>query len=520
MIAMKNPNLIVASLCAVGLVTGIAARRLTSPPPLPGTAEVSHKNRPRAGNPRHSATPAAPDLASFPARHSTETAESLSHIPDDRLYAPLALWLADASEPDIAAFWQSYSQKKGRSNDITDLIFLNWTRLDPKAAIAGSGSDQHAWWAWACHDPDAALAEAQANAPGHINHVAWGIGEFHPDWLRAHYNELSQGAKDNAISGMQKWDDLQDPLASIRFYQEIGRPISPGTFKALIRQDPLAALDWVKENSATRQTFGYSIEDPMKMIVDTMAQDRPDDLERLAAQTPSGQLKLQMESALFNSLLLSDPTAALEKARETTVPRSAAERYAAVGNSLVRTDPEQAFAIAKDLFTACPQALSMHQMVEYPGGASGSSNPIPGVQEFLQTLITKDPERALKMTMDMTPDQEKPTPYGNNAFGELAGQWANLDLPAFADWVNRQSDTHIRERGSAQVIQSLCNQENYPEAATWAMASSGESSRWQLANVLANWSSNDPQAATDWLDSADLPAERKKELRAHLPKSY
>jgi hypothetical protein len=509
MTATKNPTLIVAGLCAAGLVTGFAAHRLSpAPPPVAAGKEVSPT---RAGSMRRAATTTAPDIASFPERHSTETAESLALIPDDRLYASLALWLADATEPDIAAFWQTYSKKPGRWNDITDLIFLNWTRLDPKAAIAGSSSDQHAWWAWACHDPDAALAEARANAPSHINHVAWGIGEFHPDWLRTHYNELSDGAKDNALQGMAKWDDGQDPLASIRFCHEIGRPISPGTFKALIRQDPWAALDWVKANAADRKAFGYRIDDPMKMIIETMARDRPDDLERLAAQTPSGQAKLQMEAALFNSLLDTDPDAALEQARSSTVPRTAAERYAALGNSVVRSDPERAFGLAKDLFTACPDALSRMYMVEYPGGSSGSGGAIEGVREFVSALVANDPERVIELAAGL-----EPGPHGQSTFGEISAEWVQRDLHSYAEWLNRQTDKKLSDQGAVFIVDALVNQQNFAEAADWAMVGNKDSNNWRLHNLLSQWNRNDPQGAQSWLEDADLPADRKKELKSSI----
>ena len=512
MTARKNPTLILAGLCAAGLVTGFAARRLTPAPP-PVAARENHapvNDRARPGGPRGKEA-TAPDIASFPARHSTETAESLALIPDDRLYASLALWLADASEPDIAAFWQEYSKKKDPSNDITDLIFLSWTRLDPKAAIAGSSSDHHAWWAWAAHDPDAALAEATTHAPDRVIHVAWGIGEFHPDWLRAHYNELPEEAKNRALRGMSKWDDSEDPQASIRFLREIGEAVSPGTFKALIRQDPWAALDWVKENNADRKTFGYRIEDPMKLIIDTMAKDRPDDLQRLAAQTPSGKARLQMEAALFNGLLESDPDAALEQAKSTTVPSIAAERYAAIGNTLVKTDPERAFALAKDLFTACPDALSMMYMIEYPGGASGSGGAVAGVGDFINALVASDPTRILEMAAALEPGK-----HGQSAFSHISSEWVRRDLPSYADWVNRQSDPKLRDQGANHIINALENQENYAEAAEWAMTNTNPSNQWRLDNLFSNWSQNDPQGAADWLDGANLPAERKEKLKTRI----
>jgi hypothetical protein len=60
----------------------------------------------------------------FPPSHSTDTVETLAALDDSHLYARLALWLVDASEPDIVAFWRFYSKKHDCSQEITHLIFL------------------------------------------------------------------------------------------------------------------------------------------------------------------------------------------------------------------------------------------------------------------------------------------------------------------------------------------------------------------------------------------------------------
>ncbi|MEO5912609.1 MAG: hypothetical protein ABIS50_00135 [Luteolibacter sp.] len=516
----KSPSVLIAGLCVAGSLVGFTAKRLTTSDSVSqstAAASRSEQYRPDASGKsvdEPGRTAAKPKQITFPARHSTDTLETLALVDDSELYARLALWLGDASAADIAAYWSIYSKKPKRSNDITDLVFLNWTRLDPQAAIAGSSSDQHAWWAWACHDPKGALAFATANAPDHINHVAWGIGEFHPDWLRQHFKELSKGAQDNALRGMAKWDDGQDPLDAMKFLKEVGRSITPGTFKALVRKDPWAALDWVKENPNSRSAFGYSIDDPMKFLVRTMADERPEDLERLAAQTPSGSLKLQMDSALFANLLKTDPEAAMEQAKSTTAPRIAAERYAAIGLTLAKSNPEQAFEIAKSLFAACPDAMQMMAMIEYPNGGSGSGMTIPGVTEFVETLVNKDPARALQMTIGL-----KSGPYGNSAFSTISGQWAERDFVGYTNWVNQQTDSAAREGGVSFVINKLQEEGNYAESADWVMTIKDDEQSYRLSDMLSNWQRKDPAAAADWLENVDLPEVRKTELRTRMQKN-
>jgi hypothetical protein len=387
-------------------------------------------------------------------------------------------------------------------------------QLDPprSAGLAGSSNDHHAWWAWGCHDPKGALAAAAAGSPDNAKHVAWGIGEFHPEWLREHFKELSEDAQGFALRGMAKWDDGQDPLAAMKFLKEIGRPVTKGTFQALIRQDPWAALDWAKENPGRGGGgFDYSVGDPMDLIVATMASDRPDDLERLAAQTPSGAAKLKMESAIFANLLKTDPQAALQAAKETTAPRAAAERYAAIGLGVVKTNPEQAFGLAKELLTKCPNAMGMTAWVNYPGGANGHSVEVPGVQDLLLGLMAKDPARTLEMTSS-TVDPAS----GNSSFYHLASNWAQRDFVAYTTWVNRQTDPAIRDSGADIVVNNLLERGNFDEAADWTLSRKDDPENHRIVNLLANWKQHDATQAAAWLESVNMPEASKAKIRSTM----
>jgi hypothetical protein len=195
----KTPFFLILGLSGAGLLSGLAARRLTlepataalKPPPVETTTPAAVKT-PQSSDSK--ASKSAPPLGER--RRSVDTLETLATLDGGSLYARLADWLMDASEQDIAAYWATYQNGK-RTNDLTDLVFLNWTRLNPQAAIAATagGKDEHyAWWAWACHDPKASLAAAIATNPDRVNNVTWGIGEFHPEWLRAHFKELPESA--------------------------------------------------------------------------------------------------------------------------------------------------------------------------------------------------------------------------------------------------------------------------------------------------------------------------------------
>lgn len=437
-------------------------------------------------------------------RRSTDTVESLLAADRATLYGRLARWMTTASEQEIAAYWAGYRQQPDENKDITALVFLNWTRLNPQAAIAATagGKDAHyAWWAWACHDPKNALATALATNPDRVGDVARGIGEFRPEYLRGHFKEIPEAARLEAIEGMGIWVDGENPLDSLKFMQEINHGAGPDTFEALARHDPWAALDWFRQNFAR----GGQGEVYLQLVVKTLAEERPEELARLAAQASSGKLKLKMEAALFDNLVKSDPAAALEQARATTTPRIAAERYAALGLDILKTDPDQARQFARDLFTACPDALQMSTKMDYPGGGRGSWVRLEGVNGFVEALADTQPARTLELAIELKRE---------SAFETVSSRWAERDVASYADWLNQNPDVPFRNQGAEVIAEQLSDSGNFAEALEWRMRMKDGADG--VERDLAQWKQADPELAYEWLEAADLPTDRKQKLKTML----
>ena len=431
-------------------------------------------------------------------------------VTDWTLYGRLALWLLDASEPDLAAYWKSYSHLDPCDPAIVRLVFIHWTRLNPRAAItavAGTADEATAWWAWACHDPAGALAAAIADNPARVADVANGIGEFHPAWLRAHFGDIPAAERNRAMGAMT-WGEVTAPLETLEFLRQHGSPFAPNALAALIRKDPWAAYDWVRENVVTARYSNTA--EMLELFVKSLAEEHPDELRRLAKQAPSGGLKLQLETAAFDLLLKSDPAAALAEAKANSVPRIAAQRFAAVGNSLVKTDPEQAFALARELFAVCPDALNQVCEVYYGNRASGAGDPIPGLRGFLDGLMDQDPARAMELHTLVSKGPSEGAAYWT--IRTLAQTWAARDLPAFGDWVNEQSDPAVRDAGGSVMIRQLTIQKQFEPALKWAEGIQ-DARVTQLYNVIFAWQGTDPAAAGKWLDDADLTEADKTHLR-------
>ena len=513
----KPTTFLIAGLCAAGLVSGIAARRLThgTSAAAPDSANVETKSAGTAKNPEAVASKETKSTTvSAPVQHSTDTAEILLALDDTTLYPRLAAWLLDAGEADIAAYWNGYKIRKNRKTYIADLVFINWTRLDPAgaiAAVAGTKDDYFPWWAWTCHDPQAALAAALAKDPKKLNMVARGIGGFHPDWLRDHLDQIPEAHRSSAFYAFTEVDDGENPLETLKFIQENSMGFDNGIFKSLVQQDPWAAFEWLKENpSLTSSRYHYSEQDPLGVLLDTMLTEAPDDLKRLVAQTPSGELKRKMEAKLFENLLETDPAAAIAEAKSTDSTIIASERFAKIGLSLLKTDPDEAFEMAKNLFTINPAGTRSMIQVEFPNGSSNWGGSESGNTELITALIAKDPARLMEIAIQ--PGKDKPE--GSQTFMTAANQWANQDLVGYTNWVNQQTDPAIRNPAAGQVISQLAQMGQFTEAIEW-VESSGNAEGY-INSVLYQWHVKDAQGAANWLDTSNLSEEKKAGIRETL----
>ncbi len=500
-----NRPILVCGLCFTGFLFGFTGNRVFEnlvPEPADPRVDRNEKSVRSTRN----AENRNPELPSgISTLRSADTLETIIGIQDDSLYPKLALWLIDASEPEIAAFWQNYKQRPSRTDEINELIFIHWTRLDPQAAIAataGTEEEQQAWRAWAVHDPSAAL-HAAIHQDHLITSVVRGIGEFQGAWLREHFDEIPEDCKEVALMAMSRGHDNDQAEAMLEFLKEHGHPFNEQLFNKLIQQDPWAAFDWMQNHKeGVIEQYG-SHEKAMKHLAQTMAELHPDALQRLADQTPNGEAKRSMEAALFESLLKSDPEAARVQAETTKAPRIAAERLAAVGLSLVKTDPDSALEVAEKLFTVLPNALGNTTFISYSEGMSWSGAPLKDAEELVGRLIVEMPDRLLESISPST----RGLMGTRGPFSEMATRWAKNDIAAYADWLNRQTDPDVRNPAVEVIVDQLSKRDQFQEAAEWAIGSPMMQS--SLKSMLHQWHQSQPGAPENWLKTANIPAAEK-----------
>ncbi|RYD22019.1 MAG: hypothetical protein EOP88_09430 [Verrucomicrobiaceae bacterium] len=451
----------------------------------------------------------ATKLPVIPHKKSDDTVESLLALDPGMAYGRVAAWLADAGEQDIAAYWKGYQGGK-RTNDLTDLVFLNWTRANPQAAIAavaGTKDEHYAWWAWAAHDPKKALAEAMANNPDRVNNVTWGIGEFHPEWFRENFDKLPEHARGNAMAGMRKWTDRQDPEGSLDFMRKHDQGFDRETFLSLVRKDPWAAQDWLKRNPSQAGTR-YSGEDSVTaLMVRTIASERPEDLERMMAATPAGETRRKMEEVVYQQLVADDPDAALEFARKGEVPLAKVQQLAQVGIKVLQKDPEQAFALAAEMLEAAGGKLGYETRVEYSNGSSSWGGSQGKGSELVDALFIKDRARTLEL---VKPGENQQLPQ---VFHSLINRWGEEDLTGLSEWANRQTDPAMKDAAAINVVNQLAQRGEFVEAIEWAESTGPNYRGHMVPQMVSQWAVKDPAAAEEWLEQSTLPEDQKKSLR-------
>ncbi len=409
--------------------------------------------------------------------------------------------MLDAEAGEIADYWARCPQD-GLGGDIKRLIFLNWTRLDPRGAVAATtGSDEAdmVWWAWAASDPRGALAAAPSEK---YHRVAKGIGEFHPAWLMEHFPEIPEEARNQALTGLMTWKENDDPAATLDFLREQGRNFHDGTFKAFARKDPWAAFDWLEKNGKLLGSRYSNHDGPVEILIREMKAAHPDDLERMAATLPAGKLKRTMDDAVFETQLETDPEKAFEEAMKAEAPLTSVKRLGIIGAGLLSTDPEKAFGIAAEMLVKSKDGLSPERSINV-GDSSISYHGQEGeAAQFFNSLIAKDPVRTLDMAVTAADGEPGKT------FRELTNTWAGSDLESYASWVNGQSEPAIRTAAISTMVSHLGDRGSYEEAADWAMTSPDRSS--SLQSLVWSWAQKDGAAAKEWFEGADIPAMEKK----------
>jgi hypothetical protein len=505
-----NHRITLPAAALVGFLAGFAANR----PRDGGSSPVENapvvKPLPPPRKPVASPIAGASPALAAPELKSADTLDGLLALDDPTdLYARLALWQLDARESDLAAFWAGYKTREKRDTEVLDLLFSQWTRKNPRAAIAaakGSGHEGIPWWAWAIRDPDAALAAARGDSKEMGGFVMRAVGQFHPDRAQRLLEENPEFAQWNSIEGITNGLARNDPEAALEFQRAYDR-MDTKALEKWTREDPHAALEWLNKQASGNDPYYTD-----NAFIRTLERETPERLAELAAAAPSGEMKWKLESAAFRHLARQDPAAALAQARAAESPRLAAERFAVVGRGLVESDPQAALGIFNELLEASPNATGYSTTTRYPNGASSSGGSIDGVREFITGLVAKDPEAMMAAAMSRDD--------ANTSLRDtVARAWVAQDLEGFGNWVDGQQSGPARDEGAAILSEHLSEQQEFSAALEWATRVSDPNTRgYRISQAFQSWLRRDRDAAIDWFERADMDDDLRKNLERQLPR--
>lgn len=488
---MKSSRVYLAALLgALSFAAGFGVHRFGAgggPFPEEDAPEVD-----RPGNPAKSTTHETTVYA-----RSSDTAPQLLKLNQGALAGRLGLWLMDANEEQIAEFWAEYGKRKPRDFWTATLIFHYWIKLNPRTAMEVArrdGVEEAAIDGWMMHDPDAALA-ATANSERLVRgHARATLTRLHPKLGAKMAREDRDGAHELDLEKIANDMALDDPEEAMDFLLEMGQNHFTSALEQWTRTDPDAATAWMREHwDRTPLTEAF---------LAMLAEAHPKRTKELAAELPDGAMKRDVERKVFDSLMKTDPSAALEEARKSTSPRLAAEQFAAVGKAMVRENPQAALGLMKELFTACPDATAKRQGAYTPEMFdSGLERGVAGVEGFLTDLVAWNPGMTMAAAVQLSGKPEDSFLNDKDAMSTVSRLWVEEDAVAFAEWCADQSDAALRQAGMSLAVWPLSNTEHYAESLHWAMQGSAS----QVQDVFRKWVAADHDAAAIWLNEIRLP---------------
>ncbi|QJE96768.1 hypothetical protein [Luteolibacter luteus] len=466
--------------------------------------------------PTKATTISLPSAATLPA--SSDTAESLLKLPKTELYPRLALWLLDASESEIAGFWNAWHPTAGNQVEIDLLIFSQWAKRNPQAMIEAArtaGKEPTAWSAWAESDPQAALAAVGGPGPMRTA-VMQSMAAKDPAWALKQL-ETDPSLKDVFVYlvDIAKAAHPDEPRAQIEFLDRFDKFQAASCFKSWAKDDPSRALVWLNERASPQLRESF---------LEVTKQANPELLEKLAEESQPGKMKKMLEAAAFAHLAELDPEKALEAARKIEVPRLAAERLTQLGRSLVEENPQQALEILAEVFAKFPDAHDRLSMIRFPNGVQYQQAGIDGARDFMNELVAKDPQRAMESVIGI--EKALPEPSGtakefnrDPASVTVARAWVERDQAGFLGWSKLQADPAAHEASARVMAERLAQKMDYAGSIEWSAQIKDERSRTTaIYQAFPGWAEADPAAAGSWLEAVELEASMKDSLRASISK--
>ncbi|YCM43099.1 hypothetical protein V2O64_17465 [Verrucomicrobiaceae bacterium 227] len=432
------------------------------------------------------------------------------------LYDRLALWLLDASASEIQEFWAASSGRDDFDRDLLELIFVNWTRLDPAsafAAVEGTRFARYPWMGWACHEPEKALHEVLAlwkeNGDKENRYAVYSVlgslGKYQSTWLRKNIDQVPEGwMREDALASFSRSAGSENARETVEFLQSQGYPLGIANLTALAKESPVEAYQLAlecEESPMGENLFrGYR-----EQVIESLSSDNPAALAALARLVTPPDLKLRVQRKQFEALLKIDPEAAEEQMKKMPESWAKEDLLAIIAKHSLEAQAEKSIELVAALFSKEEDPLHRSSRIRVEGGGSGSGGTNFLLEEVVHEIIAKDPRALMTRVLAELGDQPaSQVPGGLQSFGNA---WAAANLPEFAEWVSEQDQPALYQYGAEVVSSRLREKFQFRESLEWIQSiqvdeSGGKAD--QLANIYLEWRKQDAEAAQTWKAAAHL----------------
>lgn len=255
------------------------------------------------------------------------------------------------------------------------------------------------------------------------------------------------------------------------------------------QRKPIEAANWIDgmANDGSKVTAA-------KALASKWVQSEPEAAAKWVSGLPAGSIRDQAKSALAASWAEVDPEAASIWAFEQSEFIGGSELLLTTLETYTEQAPDEAAAFIRDL----SQATEGSELL---------------VKRHIMTRAAQDPaETAAWLSTLATTDPLYSPEYANS----LMQKWAETDSIAASAWLSEQAPGDQRDAAISGFSETILQFE--PQAAvTWANTISDPNQRIsQLTHHVRTWSADDPTAALEWLQTAELEPSLRQKLASEL----
>lgn len=413
---MKGKSLRIPIAVVGGVVTGALLGSIRSPDVRPATPLPTRIER---------GTAVKSGMGSLAPVHLEEF--DVSNPSQPNRHGLLAMRVADANVAELSAIWDVLAKEIPWSNELTDLVMLRWTALDPASALVAAekgGHPENAWWSWGCNDPEAALAAARSSPYNRaVYFVLQAIAQNDParaQELLAQYPSEANSIGYFIAMGLRSHERFEEAM---EMEMKTGS-WSSETFREWANRDPDRAMQWFMDH---RELRGVQMQ--KDSFFKALMASHPEKAEEFLTSLPAGSMKYRFQEQFLESLASTNPDRAIALAREEKSPSRRADLLASVAKNYIGSDREQALDFLREIATSGEPIMGAYQQTVYPNGSSGGVRDSPR-SELISDLITIAPQEVMAIAME-TSSESSPA----YTVSQIAEQWRRNDPEGLWSWL-------------------------------------------------------------------------------------